>query len=162
LSTLHTNDAATTLPRLLDMGIEPFLVTSTVNVAVAQRLVRKICEKCRVSYQLTDEEKRIIESEPQIKNILKDRGHKDLDKVLLYKGTGCKVCANTGFSGRIGIFEVLEMADSIKDLIIKHASSDEIKKLAQENGMATMLEDGIDKVFSGITTLQEIIRVTRD
>ncbi len=162
LSTLHTNDAATTLPRLLDMGIEPFLVASTVNVAIAQRLVREICEKCRGSYQLTKEEKRIIESRPRIGEILKARGYKNLDKVYLYKGNGCKVCANTGFLGRTGIFEVLEMADNIKDLIVKRASSDEIAKVARQNGMTTMLEDGMEKVFQGVTTLQELMRVAEE
>lgn len=162
LSTLHTNDAATTLPRLLDMGIEPFLVASTVNVAIAQRLVRKVCEKCRASYQLTDEEKRIIESDPHIKEIFEARGYKDLKKTSLYKGNGCKVCGNTGFSGRIGIFEVLEMADNIKDLILERVSSGELMKAARLNGMTTMLEDGIEKVFQGITTLQEVLRVTKE
>ena len=162
LSTLHTNDASTTLPRLLDMGIEPFLVASTVNVAVAQRLVRKICEKCRASRKLTDSEKRVIENDSHLKDILKNRGYKNLNKILLFEGRGCKVCGNTGFSGRIGIFEVLEMADNIKDLIIKYASSNEIMKIAQKNGMTTMLEDGIEKVFQAMTTLEEILRVTKD
>jgi len=162
LSTLHTNDAPTTLPRLLDMGIEPFLVASTVNVAIAQRLVRKICEKCRASRKLTDSEKRVIENDSHLKDILKNRGYKNLNKVLLFEGRGCKVCGNTGFSGRTGIFEVLEMADNIKDLIIKHASSDEIMKIAQKNGMTTMFEDGIEKVFQAMTTLEEILRVTKE
>ncbi len=160
LSTMHTNDAATTLPRLLDMGIEPFLVASTVNVAIAQRLVRKICEKCRASYQLTGKEKKLINSSPVLKDIFKNRGYNNLDKVRLYKGTGCKVCGNTGYAGRIGIFEVLEMADNIKELIVKQATSDEIMKKAKENGMTTITEDGIDKVFSGITTIEDVIRVT--
>jgi len=162
LSTLHTNDAATTLPRLLDMGIEPFLVASTVNVAIAQRLVRKICEKCRASYTLTDEEKRILESEPHLKDILKSKGHEDLNKTILYKGNGCKVCGNTGYTGRIGIFEVLEMTDNIKDLIVKRASSGEIMKAAVKNGMTTMMEDGLDKVLNAFTTLQEVLRVTKE
>ncbi len=160
LSTLHTNDAATTLPRLLDMGIEPFLVASTVNVSIAQRLVRKICEKCRVSYKLAEKEKRIIEREPSIKEFFSSKGDESLDKLRLYKGSGCKVCAGTGYSGRIGIFEVLEMTDNIKDLIIKRASSNEIMKVACQNGMTTMLEDGIKKALTGITTIEEVVRVT--
>lgn len=161
LSTLHANDAATTLPRLLDMGIEPFLVASTVNVAIAQRLVRKICEKCRTSYMLTEGEQKIIESEPELKAIFNVQGHKDLKSIRIYKGAGCKVCGNTGYSGRVGVFEVLEMADNIKDLIIKRAASNDLMKAAKANGMTTMLEDGIDKVFQGITTLDEVFRVTK-
>jgi type IV pilus assembly protein PilB len=161
LSTLHTNDAATTLPRLLDMGVEPFLVASTVNVVIAQRLVRKVCGTCRTSYEITTEEKKIIENNPHIINILKNKGKENLDNIRLYKGKGCKVCANTGYAGRMGIFEVLEMAENIKELILKNASSDEITAVAVQNGMTTMLEDGVDKVLHGITTLPEVLRVAR-
>ncbi len=160
LSTLHTNDAATTLPRLLDMGIEPFLVASTVDMAIAQRLVRKICEKCRASYKLTEKEKKIIENNSYLKEAFKSKGYKNLNKLLLYKGNGCKVCANTGFRGRVGVFEILEMDEKIKDLIIKNASSDEIEKIARKQGMTTILEDGVSKVLTGVTTIEEIIRVT--
>ena len=162
LSTLHANDAATTLPRLLDMGIEPFLVASTVRVSIAQRLVREICTKCRASYALSKEEKRIIKERPKAEKILLAKGRKDISKLRSYKGNGCKVCAYTGYIGRIGIFEALEMADNIKDLIMKRAPSGEIMKVAQENGMTTMFEDGIEKVLAGITTLEEVMRVTGD
>ncbi len=162
LSTLHTNDAATTLPRLLDMGIEPFLVASTANIAVAQRLVRKNCQKCRASYNLTDQEKKVIMRDAHLLEILEKKGHKKLENLRLYKGDGCKLCGNSGYIGRIGIFEVLEMDDSIKDLIIKRAASGEIMKTAVANGMTTMLEDGIDKVLKGETTLEEILRVIRE
>lgn len=162
LSTLHTNNAATTLPRLLDMGIEPFLVASTVNVVIAQRLVRKICEKCRASYQLTKKEELFLESESNIKAVFTAKGFKNLKKISLYKGNGCGACGNTGYAGRIGLFELLEMADNIKDLILKHASSDEIMVVARKNGMTTMLEDGIDKALQGVITLEEILRVTRE
>ncbi len=165
LSTLHTNDAATTLPRLLDMDIEPFLITSTVNIVIAQRLVRKICRKCLTSYTLNKEDKatrEIIEHEPHIKEIYSSKGYKDLNKVTLYKGNGCKVCGKTGYYGRIGIFEVLEMSDDIKKLVLENASSDKIMEAACKDGMSTMLEDGIEKVFNGITTLSEVIRVTKE
>ena len=162
LSTLHTNDAATCLPRFTNMGIEPFLLASTINIVIGQRLARKICEKCRVSYKLTSMEKKIIESEPHIKNILKSLGHSNLDKITLYKGSGCKFCANTGFSGRIGISEVLEVDDEIKDLMIKRAPSSKITETACKNGMTIMLEDGIKKVLKGITTLQELMRVSKE
>ncbi len=162
LSTLHTNDAATCIPRFINMGIEPFLLVSTISIVIGQRLVRKICEKCRVSYKLTDIEKKIIKSEPHIENILKSLGYNNLDKIILYKGTGCKFCANRGFSGRTGISEVLEINDEIKNLIIKQAPSSEITEAACKNGMVTTLEDGLKKVLKGITTLQELMRVSKE
>ena len=161
LSTIHANDSATTLPRLLDMKIEPFLVASTINVVVAQRLVRKVCERCRVSYQLGDEEKRLMDNEPAIQQFFKVRGSGKIQKVYLYKGKGCKVCGNTGYDGRTGIFEVLEMTEDIKKMILKRSSSDEIMAVAQRNGMTTMLEDGLEKALNGITTLEEVLRVTK-
>jgi len=162
LSTLHTNDAPTSLPRLLDMGIEPFLVASTVNVVVAQRLVRVICEKCRSTYTITEEEKRIIKNDPNLLKYFQDKGHKNLDKLTFYKGDGCKVCSNTGYSGRLGVFEILELTDDVREQIIKRASSGEIMKAARNNGMTTMMEDGIEKVFNGITTFSEVFRVTQE
>ena len=161
LSTIHANDSATTLPRLLDMKIEPFLVASTINVVVAQRLVRKVCERCRVSYQLGDEEKRLMDNEPAIQQFFKVRGSGKIQKVYLYKGKGCKVCGNSGYDGRTGIFEVLEMTEDIKKMILKRSSSDEIMAVAQRSGMTTMLEDGLEKALNGITTLEEVLRVTK-
>ncbi len=160
LSTLHTNDAPTTLPRLLDMNVEPFLVASTVNVVIAQRLVRKICSHCRVSYTMDDEEVALAESNEGVKAYSKLKGHKDLKKLRVYKGQGCKTCGDTGYNGRIGVFEVLEMTENIRQLVIQHASSDEIMAQAKKNGMSTMLDDGMDKVFNGKTTLSEVLRVT--
>jgi type IV pilus assembly protein PilB len=162
LSTLHANNAATTLPRLLDMGIEPFLVSSTVRVIVAQRLVRKICERCRVSYTISAEDKKMIEQTPEVKDIFIKEGHKDLNKITLYKGAGCKACGDTGYGGRIGIFEILEMAEKIRRVIIKEVTSDDIYEAAAKNGMTTMLRDGILKTLGGITTLEEVLRVTRE
>lgn len=161
LSTLHTNDASTTLPRLLDMGIEPFLVASTVNVVIAQRLVRKVCEHCKTSYPLSLEEKKLVESIPEVRKIFEEKDYSDLDKVNLYKGTGCKKCTNTGYAGRIGIFEVLEVDKDIKKLILQKESSSNITEKARENGMITMIEDGLEKVFAGETTLSEVLRVIR-
>lgn len=161
LSTLHANDAATTLPRLLDMGIEPFLVASTVNVVMAQRLVRKICTNCRASASLTEEEKRAIERDTQIKQTFDRLGYGALDSLLVYRGEGCKVCNDTGYNGRLGIFEILEMSEAVKDLIVKRASSSEILTQAKNEGMKSMLEDGVNKVLSGITTVEEVLRVTK-
>jgi type IV pilus assembly protein PilB len=147
LSTLHANDAATTLPRLLDMGLEPFLIASTVNVVIAQRLVRTIHAKCRVSYTPTKSDVKLLSG--LAKN------------TRVYKGAGCKVCNNTGYSGRIGIFEVLLMTEGIKNLILARASSDDIMKTARADGMTTMAEDGLEKVKSGTTTVEEVLRVAK-
>lgn len=160
LSTLHTNDAATTLPRLLDMGIEPFLVSSTVNIAIAQRLVRQICPKCRVSCKLTDDDLNLININERIKDIFAKEGYDDFSKIRFYKGLGCKSCGKTGFKGRIGIFEVLEMSEDIRKLIIAKESSDAIAAAGIKNGMKVLLEDGVDKVLRGVTTFVEILRVT--
>ena len=158
LSPLHTNDAATSLPRLLDMKIEPFLVASTVNVIIAQRLLRKICMKCIVSYTLTDRELEDLKTEVEISQFL------DVNKISdirFYKGKGCKSCNNSGYSGRVGIFEVLEVSDDIKELILARANNEQIKKKAMASGMTSMFEDGFEKAVSGKTTLEEIFRVTK-
>jgi len=157
LSTLHTNDAPTTLPRLIDMNIEPFLVSSTVNVIIAQRLVRKICQSCKVSLEISYKE--LVErlGEPTAEKYFK----KSENKIRIYEGKGCDICHNTGFLGRIGIFEVLEMTPKIKDLINTKADSDTIKVQAIKDGMDTMFDDGIKKVVNGMTTFDEIMRVTK-
>jgi type IV pilus assembly protein PilB len=160
LSTMHTNNAATALPRLLDMGIEPFLISSTINIIIAQRLVRKICENCRTSYQLTEEDKKTIISQPKVHALIKKRTKNDLDSAILYHGIGCKVCEHTGYIGRIGIFEVLTMNPEIRDAILKRFTSDEIMVIAAKDGMTTMLEDGLSKAWQGITTIQEVLRVS--
>ncbi|MCA9371794.1 type II/IV secretion system protein [Candidatus Woesebacteria bacterium] len=156
VSTLHTNDAATALPRLIDMDIEPFLVSSTVNIIIAQRLVRKICEMCKTSYEITIEEIK--------KNFSPDIIKKYFDKkktVRAYKGTGCNICHHTGYRGRIGIFEVLETSKEIRKLILQKNDSDVIVTQAQKEGMTLMLEDGIRKVIDGVTSFEEILRVTK-
>lgn len=167
LSTLHANDAATTLPRLLDMGIEPFLVASTVNIVIAQRLVRRICEHCRESHVLQEEEKILIDSHPLLKNIFAlktpKRGKSPrAEQIRLYKGAGCSVCAHTGYMGRIGIFELLETSEEIKQLIAARADSDEIMKAAKKLGMKTMMEDGVEKALAGVTTLEEVVRAAKE
>lgn len=158
LSTLHTNDAATSLPRLLDMKIEPFLVASTINIIIAQRLVRKICMKCIVSYTLTEKEVTDLKLEIDLTRFF---NLKDMGSIRFYKGKGCDSCNNSGYSGRIGIFEVLEMKDNIKEMVMARTDSDKIKKIAMENGMVTMFEDGLQKAIAGKTTLEEIFRVTK-
>lgn len=152
LSTLHTNTAAGAIPRFLDMGVEDFLLASTVNAVVAQRLVRKICNSCITKYT------------PEagiLKKLSKDLGV-DLSNQKFYKGQGCTQCNNKGYQGRIGIYEVLEGSDKIRVLISEKATSDEIQKQAVSEGMITMLQDGLDKVSSGLTTIEEVIRVGRE
>lgn len=161
LSTLHANNAPTAIPRLLDMGIEPFLVGSTVNVLIAQRLVRKVCERCRASYVPDEKERQIIEHDPEIKAFFKREGHTDISKLRLYRGAGCPSCGKSGYKGRVGIFEVMEMSEAIKPLILKRASSDDILAAARKEGMTTMLEDGLHKALAGATTLAEVVRVTK-
>ena len=163
LSTLHTNDAATTVPRLLDMGVEPFLIASSVNVVVGQRLVRRICEECRTSKQLSAKEieklKGVITFEEMKKYL---RVSNEGQSVTAYYGKGCDVCNNTGYRGRIGIYEVLEVNDEIRSAVISKANSGEIAQIAIKSGMITMRQDGLEKVSLGITTVEELIRAIEE
>lgn len=161
LSTLHTNDAATALPRLLDMNIEPFLISSTISVVIAQRLVRKICPNCRASYQLSGEELKLIKNEKETVKSIEKRAGRKIENIRFYKSPGCNICSNTGYVGRIGVFEVLYSDEEIRRLIVENASSDQIMKKARDKGMTTMFENGIDKVLSGTTTLEEVLRVSK-
>ncbi|MFA6512099.1 MAG: ATPase, T2SS/T4P/T4SS family [Patescibacteria group bacterium] len=170
LTTLHTNDAVTTLPRLAKMGVPNFLIASTTNLVMAQRLVRKICVHCVESYTLT--KKQIEELGQQINvsellQILDHEGAVDLKKqnmeeLLFYRGKGCKQCNDTGYKGRIGIYEVVEMTDEIAQRILDNASTSELTKTAIAQGMLTMLQDGFIKAKSGITSIEEVLRVTQE
>lgn len=156
VSTLHTNDAATALPRLMDMKIEPFLVASTINVIIAQRLVRKICEMCKAQIEVSFED---FEKNLPKELIVQFFGKK---KALhIYHGEGCPICHQTGYTGRVALFEVLEVTKGVRDLILKKADSDVIMRQAKSEGMTTMLEDGLVKVASGVTTIEEVLRVTK-
>jgi type II secretory ATPase GspE/PulE/Tfp pilus assembly ATPase PilB-like protein len=164
LSTLHANDAGTTFPRLVDMSIEPFLIASSVNVVIAQRLTRRVCERCRTNYFLGADELALLEAEPELAQLIKRfSGKKDIKKIRFYRGAknNCKLCGDTGYHGRVGIFEVMEVSDKVRALIASRASADVITKEARAEGMKTMLEDGIEKVLEGRTTLEEIIRATK-
>ncbi|MBN2096839.1 Flp pilus assembly complex ATPase component TadA [Candidatus Peregrinibacteria bacterium] len=161
LSTLHTNNASLAPLRLLQMGVDPYLITTTVNLIIAQRLVRRICPSCRTSYSPTKEELddligKFALDENQ-KNLFKN--YFETSKVRLFKGTGCEKCGQTGFHGRTVIAETLEMKDNIQELIMASKTESEIEKTARENGMVTMLEDGLSKVKEGMTTLEEVFRV---
>lgn len=158
LSTLHTNDAATTLPRLLDMEVEPFLVASTVNIAIGQRLVRKVCTRCIESYTLKGKKLKELKKQMDFEKLLNKKNVKEL---RLYRGKGCKYCNDSGYTGRVGIFEVLEVSEKIKAMIMNRKNSDEIKEQAIKEGMTTMIQDGLQKALTGVTTLEEVLRVSR-
>jgi len=154
LSTLHTNDVSTTLPRLLDMKIEPFLVASTVSIAIGQRLVRKICEHCKEEKIVTDEEyKRLTETISE--NIL-------LNNKKFFHGRGCEKCNGTGYRGRLVIAEVLVADEEIRKAILNKESASDIKQISIKNGMTTMLVDGFKKAVLGMTTIEEVLRVTHE
>ncbi|MBI1911332.1 MAG: type IV-A pilus assembly ATPase PilB [Deltaproteobacteria bacterium] len=149
LSTLHTNDAPSTVNRLLNMGIEPFLVSSSCNLILAQRLARKICKDCKV--KLPTNEKVFIDL-----GISPQEAH----KLECYKGSGCATCGGTGYKGRIALYEVMPFTESVKEMVLNGASSAEIKRAAIKDGMKTLRMSGITKVAEGVTTIEEVIRVT--
>lgn len=158
LSTLHTSDAATAIPRLLDMEIEPFLVASSVNLIVAQRLVRKICTSCRVS-----EVRSVTEFEGELSpTMIGKHLEKEKDGVRTYAGKGCDLCRQTGYIGRVGVFEVLPVTEKIKDAIVAKKDAEAIRNIAIEEGMETMIDDGLNKVRVGITTIEELLRVVKE
>lgn len=145
-STLHTNDAPSALTRLIDMGVEPFLISSSVIGILAQRLIRTICDKCKEKYLPSG-------------SVLKDLGIEQ--NLELYRGKGCSDCKNTGFVGRIGIFELLIINEEIRKMVNEKSSADEVRKKAVELGMRPLIEDGLDKVREGLTTIDEVLRVTQ-
>ena len=155
LSTLHTNDAATTMPRLQEMKISPYLMTSAVVVIIAQRLVRKLCVRCRYGYDVSVEETSQLEKNNDLKRWLTQSFN--VNK-RFFRAKGCKVCNNKGFIGRSGIFEVLEMSEEVRKVILSGADAGQIRDAAIKSGMKTMIEDGMNKVLAGITTIEEILR----
>ncbi len=150
LSTLHTNDAPSTVGRMLNMGVDPFLVAASLNLIVAQRLARVICKHCDT----------VAEDYPT--GALRDLGFKEeeLSQLVIHRGKGCGECANTGYAGRLALYEVLSMSDEIRSLVMSHASTDEIRKRAIAGGMTTLRENGLRKVREGSTTIEEVLRVT--
>lgn len=160
-STLHTNNAIGAMPRMIDMGIEPFLLTASVNIVMAQRLVRKICPHCKqeipVPKGFEDEIKKSMETVP--KDYIEGF---DPNVIKMYKGAGCEKCGHTGYAGRFGIFEVLPVTNEIQDLVLGKASSHKIYEVASKLGMITMKQDGAVKILRGETTMDEVIRVTTE
>ena len=149
LSTLHTNDAPSTISRLMNMGIEPFLVATSVNLIQAQRLIRRICKDCKKEHPTPVEALVEIGFTPE-----------EAGKVKTYKGKGCATCNDTGYKGRIGLYEVMEITDEIRELILIGASSLELRKKSIEDGMITLRESGLQKIRSGVTTIEEVLRET--
>jgi type IV pilus assembly protein PilB len=170
LSTLHTNSSAGALPRLIDIGVEPYLIASTVNAVMGQRLVRVICPDCKTKYE-TDKTMlealrkqfnfdKLLQSLRQ-ENIITDK-IKDVADLEFFHGQGCDKCSNTGYKGRIGIHEILEVTEDIAEMIVKHATTQEIQAAAEAKGMVVMWEDGFIKAVQGTTTIDEILRVTKE
>jgi general secretion pathway protein E len=152
LSTVHTNDAPATVSRLLDMGAEDYLLTSTVNGILAQRLVRTLCPKCRQPHAAL----------PEVIEQMGLRRFKPAGDIVLYKPVGCVECGGTGYFGRVCILEMLTMSDTIRSLIMRHATAGELRAAAVAEGMETMFENGLRKSLAGITTIEEVLRVTRE
>jgi type IV pilus assembly protein PilB len=148
LSSLHTNDAPSALTRLVEMGIEPYLVASALDCVLGQRLARKLCDRCKEPYVATEEE--VIKA---------GLASTDEDPLRLYRAVGCRTCGNTGYKGRMALHEVMLVTEEIERLIVESASSVDIKKTAIEQGMVTLREDGMQKVRAGHTSIEEVMRV---
>jgi general secretion pathway protein E len=149
---LHTNDSFGAMTRLLDMGIEPFLVSSSVTAVMAQRLVRRVCPDCREAYQPTREELEELGVAPQ----------RLMGQTVYKTGPGCPQCKNTGYRGRTGIHELLVVDDEIRNLVMKNADAAALRRAATARGMNTLRGDGADKILQGSTTLEEVLRVTQE
>jgi type IV pilus assembly protein PilB len=149
LSTLHTNDAPSTITRMIDMGIEPFNVASAVNLIVAQRLVRRICKECKTEHQYAPEELKALGGDT-----------KEFEGVSFYKGTGCDACGGTGYKGRAGLYEVMALSPELRRMILKGASTSELSEQAVKDGMLTLRMDGLVKIRKGVTTLEEVVKET--
>jgi general secretion pathway protein E len=152
LSTVHTNDAPSTVNRLLDMGVEDYLLTSTVIGILAQRLVRKLCPHCKEAYVALPE----LVEQMRLRRFSHDRD------ITLWHAKGCSHCAQTGYTGRLSILEMMPMTDSVRSLVMKHATANELRAEAIRNGMITMYEDGLRKALAGVTTFEEVLRATRE
>jgi general secretion pathway protein E len=152
LSTVHTNDAPSTVNRLLDMGVEDYLLTSTVIGILAQRLVRKLCEHCKEAYVAL----------PELVEQMRLRKFSNAADITLWHAKGCAHCANTGYTGRICITEIMPMTDAIRSLVMKHANAADLRAEAIRVGMVPMYEDGMRKAVKGVTTFEEVLRATRE
>ena len=161
-STLHTNDASGVPPRLLDMGVEPFLLVSSLTCVVGQRVLRRVCKDCATEIDVPAEAETELKSTlGPIYDMIKDKWKKSGKRLKLPKAVGCEKCNNTGYFGRIAIYEVMEISEKISKLIVEKTSASAIQKQAMEDGMLTMKQDGYVKVLEGITTMEEVLRVAQ-
>ena len=149
LSTLHTNDAPGTITRLIDMGLEPFLLASSVEAVLSQRLLRRVCQKCRTPYEPNESLLRQLGVDPV------DIGNREF-----FYGKGCEYCSSSGYRGRLGIYEWLRMSEPIRDLIVEKAPTLVIKQKALELGMRTLRDDGLRAIFEGLTSIEEVVKYT--
>lgn len=161
LSTLHTNSSAGAIPRLIDMHIEPFLIASTINIIIAQRLVRKLCAQCKEEYDPSSDSRNTLIQGLEKSKVLTPALQETIETSKFYRAPGCTHCSG-GYKGRIGIYEVLEVTDAIKGLIMENANSSVIEAKALEEGTSLMVEDGIEKAKQGTTSIEEILRVTKE
>jgi type IV pilus assembly protein PilB len=150
LSTLHTNDAPSSITRLINIGIEPYLISASVNAVLAQRLVRRICGNCKEAYEPSDE----------VKVALERANMADVGQV--YRGRGCEKCRSTGYSGRCGIYEMIVLDDGFRDLVATRPSVIDLRRYAYKRGMVGLREDGLRKLKRGVTTIEEVLRATED
>jgi type IV pilus assembly protein PilB len=148
-TTLHTNDAPSAIARLLDLGMEPFLITATLEGIIAQRLVRKICKNCKERYEPTDEQLLELGLTPDVV-----RGK------TFYYGRGCDQCNNTGYRGRIGIFEIMVFNDEMREMVMNHASTNVLRNAARKEGMRMLREKGLAGIYNGLTTIEEVVKET--
>jgi type IV pilus assembly protein PilB len=164
LSTLHTNNALGVIPRLIDMGIKPYLIPPALNTAMAQRLVRRICDKCKEPVVPTEEMRILITEELRSVSTetLKDYGVSSLSNIKLYKPKGCRYCSEEGFVGRIGVYEALRMTPDLGEIIMESPTEKELTAEAKRQRMVSLRQDGIIKAITGYTTIEEVLRVTGD
>ena len=149
LSTLHTNDAPSAIARLLDLGLEPFLVTATLEAIIAQRLVRRICTNCKTPYRPTDDQLWELRLKAE-----------DLGDKQFFYGKGCDYCNNTGYRGRMGLYEIMVLDDGLRDMIMENASTAVLRREAIKRGMRVLRESGLTAIYNGVTTIDEIVRET--
>ncbi len=169
LSTIHTNDAVTVLPRLTEMKVPAFLIASTTNLIIAQRLVRKICHNCIESYTLSEKALEELSKQINVDYLLKTLvgggailPNQNVRELLFYRGRGCTQCGRTGYKGRVGIYEALEMDSELSQVMLENGTAEDLRKVASKKGMLTMIQDGFLKAKSGVTAIEEILRVTKE
>lgn len=154
LSTIHTNSATGTIQRLINMGVEPFLLASAMRMVISQRLGKKLCQNCKAPHEINDAMK--IKIKKHLKNIMEEA---DIEQLKFYKGTGCDICSQTGYKGRFGIHEVLIVGEYLEKMMLEEASANEMTKLAVENGMITIIQDALLKAAMGKTTIEEAFKL---